>query len=154
MGRRRIVSIGRKDYILRMIEQLTEAIARVVGLKEAGKLDEALQLARETAGGIFGPLLRTLDEVDSATAANLMGDGDKVSAYAALLAEQADIHERRGDARRARADHRRALEMYLERARLAPPLDDRARAAIEALRAKVDETRLAERYRSALRAVQ
>jgi hypothetical protein len=143
------MSIGRKDYILRMIEQLAAAIAGVAGLKEAGQLDDALRLVRETADGIFGPLLRTLDEVDSATAASLLGDGEKVAAYAALLAEQADIHERKGDARRARSDHRRALEVYLE---LAPPRDDRARAAIQGLRTKVDEGRLAERYRSALRA--
>jgi hypothetical protein len=143
------MSIRRKDYIL---EQLAAAVARVMGLKEAGKLDEALRLVRATADGIFGPLLPTLDAVDSATAASLLGDGGKVAAYATLLAEQADIHERLGDARRARADHRRALEMYLERARLAPPLDEGARAAIQRLRTKVDEARLAERYRSALRA--
>jgi hypothetical protein len=41
--------------------------------------------------------------------------------------------------------------MYLERACLAPPLDDRARAAIQTLRTQVDEARLAERYRDALR---
>jgi hypothetical protein len=146
------MSIRRKNYILEMIEQLAAAIASVVGLKQAGKLDEALQLVRTTADGIFGALLRTLDEVDSATAASLLGNSDKVAAYATLLAEQADIQERRGDARRARADHRRALEMYLERARLAPPLDDHARAAIHALRTQVDEGRLAERYRSVLRA--
>jgi hypothetical protein len=146
------MSIGRKDYILQMIEQLTAAVASVVGLKEAGKLDEALRLVRATADGIFGPLLRTLDEVDSATATSLMHDSEKVAAYATLLAEQADIYERKGDARRARADHRRALEMFLERARLAPPIDDGARAVIEALRTKVDEGRLGERYRSALRA--
>lgn len=146
------MSIGRKDYILQMIEQLTAAVASVVGLKEAGKLDDALRLVRETADGIFGPLLRTLDEVDSATAASLIGDSEKVAAYATLLAERADIYERKGDTRRARADHRRALEMYLERARLAPPLDDGTRAAIETLRTKVDEACLAERYRNALRA--
>jgi hypothetical protein len=146
------MSIGRKDYILRMIEQLSAVLAQVVGLKEAGKLDEALRLVRETADGIFGPLLRTLDEVDSATAASLRGDSQKVAAYATLLAEQGNIHERKGDARRARADHRRALELYLERVRLAPPLDDQTRAAIQTLRTKVDEGRLAERYRNALHA--
>jgi hypothetical protein len=146
------MSIRRRDYVLEMIEQLAAAIASIAGLKEAGQLDEALRLVQKTADGLFGPLHRTLDAVDSATAATLLGDADKVAAYAALVAERADIQERKGDARRARADHRRALETYLERARLAPPLDDRARAAIQTLRTKVDENRLAERYRDALRA--
>jgi hypothetical protein len=147
------MSIRRRDYILEMIEQIAATLARIAGLKDAGKLDEALRAVDETANGIFGPLRGALDAVDSTTAASLMGDSGKIAAYAALLAERADIHERKGDGRRASADRRRALELYLERARLAPPLDDTTRAAIQALRAQVDEGRLPERYRSALRTV-
>jgi hypothetical protein len=144
--------LQRRDYILEMIEQLAAALASVVGLKEKGQLDEGLRLVQTTADRIFGPLLRTLDAVDSATAASLLGDGTKVGAYAALVAERGDLRERKGEAGPARADRRRALELYLERARLAPPIDDPTRAAVEALRAHVDERRLGERYRAALQA--
>jgi hypothetical protein len=147
------VSIRQKDYILRMIEQLAAELARIMSLQAAGKLDEALQAVRETADGIFGPLRRTLDEVDSATAARLIGDAGKIAAYAALLAAQADILDQKGEARRARADRRRALEVYLERALLPSGPDDPTRAAITALRSRVDEGRLSERHRKALAAL-
>lgn len=144
------MSIARRDYVLRMIEQLSAAMARVVGLRTSGKLDEAERLLRETAGGIFGPMRDMLDALDAASAAMLLSSPEKTRIYAELTAEMAEIHAARGAAVKARAGRRRALELYL----LALPgegeIDHRTREAIGALRAGVDEARLDARYREAL----
>jgi hypothetical protein len=141
-----------RDYILRMIQQLAQALGRILGLKRAGKLDEALLEVRATADGIFGPMRRTLEAIDAQSAASLLGNREKIEAYAALTAEEASIHELLGDARRARGGERRALSLYLEVAILGQEASEGARAAIEELRRKVDESRLPPRYREALRA--
>jgi hypothetical protein len=147
------MSMVERDYILRMIQQLTQALARIFGLKRAGKLDEALSVVRATADGIFGPLLRTLDALDAQSAARLLGSREKIAAYAVLTAEEGSIHAQKGDERSSRERSRRALTLYLEAALLGPAINAEERAAIEALRAKVDETRLAPRYREALAAL-
>lgn len=140
------MSMVERDHILRMIQQLAAAIGRILGLKRAGKLDEALAAVRETADGIFGPLLRTLDALDAQSAASLLGSGEKIDAYAQLTAEEGSIQELKGAARRGRALSRRALELYLEAALRGPEISAEARAAIQALRAKVGEDLLADRY--------
>lgn len=144
------MSMVERDYILRMIQQLAQAIARIVGLKREGKLDEALAALRETADGIFGPLGRTLDALDARSAASLLGSFAKVDAYARLTGEEASIHELGGAARLSRGCYLRALELHLEAARLERSPSAETRAAIAALRPKVEEARLSARYREAL----
>lgn len=143
------MSIQKRDYILRMIEQIAETLASIVGLKNAGKLDEAEQLVRETSDGLLGPLKATLPGLDAASVASLLGSREKLAAYAALVREEGSILEKRGDAesiKRARRARRRALELYREVARSAEsatsaraertPVDE---AALEAIRALEDE---------------
>ena len=119
-------------------------------MKTAGKHDEALLLIRQTADGIFGPLLPTLDKLDSASAANLVGSREKIAVYAALTAEKASIHELQSQAAKARAGHLRALELYLEASRLSPEPDEKTQKAILSLLTRVDAGRLSDRYRSML----
>lgn len=139
------MSIARRDYILRLIEQFVEMLARIVGLRKAGKLDEAEKLARETADGIFGSLRSMIDGVDSSTAASLLGSREKIVVYAALTAEEAEIAALRGDARKTSNRRRRALELYLEASRLGE-LDEHSRKNVELLRQLVDAQRLESRY--------
>jgi Family of unknown function (DUF6483) len=143
------MSIARRDYILRLIEQFAEMLARIVGLRKAGQLDEAQKLASETADGIFGSLRAMIDQVDASTAAGLLSAREKIAVYAALTAEEAEIVALKGDARKAHARRRRALELYLEASRLGE-LDDHSRADIEVLRQVVDVSRLETRYRELL----
>lgn len=106
------MSMMERDYILRMIQQLAQALGRILGLKKAGKLEEAMQAVQATADGIFGPMRRTLDALDEQSAARLLGSREKIEAYAALTAEEASIHALMGDARRARSGERRARALY------------------------------------------
>jgi len=142
------MSLRQRDYILRMIEQLAEAIGRIAGLRRAGQLDEAELLVRTTADGLFGPMRDMLDRLDAAGAATLLGDHEKIGAYAALCAEQAEILELRGRAAPALAEQRRALELYLEAVSRAPEGSPRAQEAARALLGRLDAARLPERYRA------
>jgi hypothetical protein len=141
------MSLRQRDYILRMIEQLAEAIGRIAGLRRAGQLDEAELLVRGTADGLFGPMRDMLDRLDAAGAATLLGDPEKIGAYAALCAEQAEILDLRGRAGQALAERRRALELHLEAVSRAPEGNPRAEEAARALLGRVGAARLPERYR-------
>ncbi|WP_437571535.1 hypothetical protein [Sorangium sp. So ce542] len=142
------MSFRQRDTILRMIEQLAEAIGRIAGLRRAGQLDEAELLVRTTADGLFGPMRDMLDRIDAAGAATLLGDPEKIGAYAALCAEQAEILELRGRAAQALAEQRRALELHLEAMSRAPEGNPRAEEAARALLGRVDAERLSARYRT------
>lgn len=143
------MSVARRDYILRLIEQFAQALARIIGLRKSGKLDEAQKLANETADGIFGSLRLMIDQVDASTAGGLLGTREKIAVYAALTAEEAEITALKGDARKARGRRRRALELYLEASRLGD-LDTHSRANVEVLRQAVDLLQLDARYRELL----
>lgn len=144
------MSIARRDYIVRMIEQFAETLGRILGARKRGDLDEAERLLRESADGIFGSTRSMLDALDPASASALLGSPEKTRIYAALTAEEAEILAARGNAPKARTAHRRALELYLESVRGPSAIDPRTREAITALRGDVDEERLGARYREQL----
>jgi hypothetical protein len=133
-----------------MIQLLARAFARILGLKQAGKLEEALEEVQTTADTIFGSMRSTLDAIDPQSAARLLTSGEKIEAYAMLTAEEASIRELMGDAVLARSGERRALSLYLEALILEGRLSDDAREAMGALRRSVDERTLPERYQDAL----
>jgi hypothetical protein len=139
-----------RDYVLRLIQLFAQAVARIFGLKRAGKLDEALEAVGLTLDEIFGTLRITLDAIDPQTASMLLADRERLEAYALLTAEEASILELMGDAARAQSGYIRALSLYLEMVIREPKIDEEASAAIAGLRGKVDEDTLPPRYRDAL----
>ena len=144
------MGVHERDYILRLIQLLAQAVARIFGLKRAGKLDEALEAVSLTVDEIFGTLRITLDAIDPQTAAMLLADHERLKAYALLTAEEASILELMGNAARAKGGYIRALLLYLEMAiREEKPHED-VSAAIAHLRHAVDESKLPQRYRDAL----
>ena len=144
------MSLRQRDYILRMIEQLAQALGAMAGLRKAGKHDEAAQLWQSTADGLFGPLLSMLEQLDPTSAALLIGDRDKLVAYAALVAERGDLSQARGGQRQAATEHRRALELFLEAVEQGAELQTPLLEIVQKLRSKVDEAVLARRHREAL----
>lgn len=147
------MSIGQRDYILRMIEQLAVFLARIAGARKAGDHELAEREAQAALGALFGPLADMLEKVDSASAASLLGGPEKIGAAAALYAERAAAREAAGKTAQARADRRRALELHLEAARIKPPDSDEARGILLDLAKDVDRERLPERYRRELDAL-
>jgi hypothetical protein len=103
----------RQDYILRMIEEFARRVGRVLHSLGRGDLDEAdreITLAEQSIGVPPG-----LDQIDAASAAMVLGNGDKVVLLARLTelrAEEADARGAHEDAARHRA---RALAL-LDRA--------------------------------------
>lgn len=144
------MSITERDLLLRMIQQLGDSIAKIIGLRTGGQPDEALVLLQQTTDGILGPMAGMIDQVDSASAAMLLASPQKVRAYAWLVDERAKIRAAQGDDARARADERRALDLLLLSLKDPGDVPDDVRAAIDALARKVDPARLDARARTML----
>lgn len=147
------LSSEKKDWILRLIQQVAQMMARLMARKREGDLPGALAEARTAAGTLLGPMAGAAQAVDSVTAAHMVGDPDVIAAWAEVLAEEADVHRLMGDVASAAAAARRALELAVEAhlrfLRPHPEVLER----IAALRAGVDEATLAGRHREALAAL-
>lgn len=106
------------DYILRLIEQamraLGESIRQALGLKRAGQYAAALGAIAVGISTLLGPLGDLADRLDSATAAQLVGNPVRIAAWAQLVAEEADIYRRMGRSEAGARRERRALELGLE----------------------------------------
>jgi hypothetical protein len=90
-----------RDYILRMIDQAAQAMARAVGLLLQHKVDDA---ERELAAAYSALALdRTLIGVlDAATLAHQLGDDERVKAAVRVLLCDAQLQRQRGDNKRAK----------------------------------------------------
>jgi hypothetical protein len=138
------------DEVFKPMRQLVDAMKQITALRLEGRLVEALDAVRTTSQGIFGPIRFTMDQVDSESAAKLLGSRERIDAAAELFAEEGEIHYLRDENGRARACHRRALEFYLEGVLLDETTPDVTFATIGALRRKADEWRLSARYQKVL----
>ncbi len=148
------MSLVQKDYILRLIESIAAAVARVLKRKETGDLVGARRELDMAVGELLGPSARLAPMMDSRTASQLVGDGRRIAAWATLLREDADLLRLMLRDTDAAAIERRALELLLEvRLRDRELLAPDALAALEDLRARVDPQSLDSRYREALSSV-
>ena len=151
------------DYVLRLIESLGALLARIRRLREDGEHAAALAEIERTVGELLGPTGSLVARLDSATAAQLVGDPRRLDAWAHLLAAEGDVREELGHHASAEANRRRALELALEaieRLDAATRLDtlkreDPRRAELRglasALARQVDAGRIPDRYHQALR---
>lgn len=107
------------DFIMRMIEQLTLAIARVLGFKQAGELSRAAMEVDDTCRTLIGldpdtvlrlPLAALLDMLRSQGRL----DSDRAAALARLLYEKGLILAAAGDAGAAHACDVRAFCLFDE----------------------------------------
>jgi hypothetical protein len=131
----------REDFIERMIRQLAQAVAGILGLRKRGRLDEAeAEVLAAIAGlGRIDPRLldasdapRLLDASDAVTVASLVRETGQLQVLARLLAERAEIQaDRIRDAEAARS-RRKAVELWLEAALAGATLDADARRRIAA----------------------
>jgi hypothetical protein len=149
-----LTSSEKKDYILRMIEEIRQMLAALMGrMREGGSPDEILARAREGVGKLLGPLASVAPRMDSVTAAQMVGEPDVLGAWAEVTAAEADVHAARIDAAAASAAARRALELALE-AHVRTTSDNADLLALIArLRPQVAVTALAPRHQDALAAL-
>jgi alpha-glucuronidase len=86
----------REDYVMRMVRQLADALARIAGLRKAGLLAQAeaeLDAALASVGGIDPRLAAAADR---ATLLALVQDPARREAVARLLDERDAIRAARG----------------------------------------------------------
>lgn len=107
----------REDHLERQIRAVANMLARILGLRVAGRREEAraeLERAWQDLEGTHGALLRRLDP---ASAATLLDSPGRILAAARLTAESAVLED---DGPRAEALRRRAVALGLEARRRSP----------------------------------
>ena len=147
----------RQDYMLRMIEQAFEVMRRIRKRRQSGDLALALRDADGSLDDLLGPAAAIAVRLDSATAAQLIREPERVALWARITAEKADVLRELGDDPAARAAGRRALELALEawlledeQRRLTPDLRDALAEALALARPWAARSELSERHRAAL----
>lgn len=108
----------RRDYIVRMIEDMTAMVAKVLTLKQERKTTEALWEVDELLGRHFrlnSRLLNSLsveDIIDMFRLGNVL-ESDKLQGVARLLKEEAGIYRAAGNADEALFRAMRSLHLFL-----------------------------------------
>jgi hypothetical protein len=123
-----------EDYILRMVQQLAAAIARIAGLNRRAEHDQALAEAERAWGELLGDIPPEIAaSVDSRTLAGMLRQPARIRLAHEIVREQAHARAAQGDAAGAARHARRAVELLLE-ARAAEAAAPRSRrdAAIPA----------------------
>ncbi|MBC8162145.1 MAG: hypothetical protein H7Z42_13110 [Roseiflexaceae bacterium] len=108
----------RKDFILRMIEQLVGVIHELLGLRAAEDFQAALELLERTypqLTGLDGDLLRNTEPATLLQLLSFAGELDlgKVVAAAELLKEEGDIRASLDDDAQAYACYDRSLFLFV-----------------------------------------
>jgi hypothetical protein len=140
------MSIVQRDYILRLIEAVAAALARIIRRRDSGDFEGARREAQIATIEFLGPLASIVGSVDSRTAADLVGEGWRLSAWARLLAEDAETLRQMGQPETAQRNDRRACELVLEVLLRGEALETDALAALESLRRRVPVESLDPRY--------
>lgn len=123
------MGVVRRDYILRLIEQLGRALARIASLVAERKYDDALQTIGEAERELLGDDLRSLSRLDATSAVLLLHSDDRALGWALLRAERARALELIGQLTEARLEAQRALGLFSAVERRGAELTEVHRAA-------------------------
>lgn len=86
-----------RDWLVRMVEQIAAALARVLASRRAGAFDEAREELERVARDAAGLELSLLEHLDAASAAALVRDPARLAALARLGLERARVEGDAGD---------------------------------------------------------
>jgi len=123
----RVVSLPRvfrEDYILRLIQQLADFIARIAGFNQQGEYDKALASADQAWGKLIDAPRDLIDAVDTPTLAGMLREPAKIRAAAQLFYEEGRALAGKGDPLHAAIRYRRAMELMLEARAIDPAAGD------------------------------
>jgi hypothetical protein len=93
----------RKDYLEQQIEGVARLLARLLGLRDAGRVEEARAELDKGARTLLGVGMMPLGRVDVATAVGLLRSQAGAESYARLLEAEAELDPDKADALRERA---------------------------------------------------
>src|SRR3982750_1506056 len=93
----------RKDSLERQIEGVARLLARVFGLRDGGRVEEASAELEKGARTLLGVAMSSLDRVDVRTAVGLLRTAAGAETYARLLEGAADLDPDRAEGLRERA---------------------------------------------------
>lgn len=147
------MTVVRRDYIERRIEEAAWAMVQLLQLVRTGDFDLAMIVVERTRDLVLGPMRPVLERVDAATAVNLVGrfELDRLRMYAVLQGEEGAIHERRGKPTRAAECHRHSLELYAAISLAGARLQAADWERIALLEPRVEAGSIDERYGQELR---
>jgi hypothetical protein len=137
----------RQDYILRLIEEMVQVLAAVLGLRKKGRHDEAIAAIEAASSSLTGIDLRLFEVIDPGALAARMGDAARMRIVARLLLERAEVERDRGNGTASAAWRRRAVLLGLEAVLAGGTVDKEVRAEALELAARED---LGPRHRAAL----
>ncbi len=104
------MTIENRDYLLRQIERLAEAVAAALGASVTSvEMAEAARECERVKATLLGPLRDGFDRLTPESAVMLLGGAAKGRLVARVLELQADLREQQGDARTATSERRQAL---------------------------------------------
>lgn len=133
-----------EDYLIRMINLAIAALLQIVGLKQKGDFQTALQLIDLTFEQLLGLRASMGKNLDDERLYFLLTRGERLDTrrlalVADLFHEEGDIYAAQGRAEESRADYTRALRYYLEVLFSGPEGDPaQIEARVEALAARLD----------------
>jgi hypothetical protein len=108
----------KKDYIMRMVQQFTIAIAQILKLKGASQHSEALNVIDQTFHKLFGLSSTLIDSLSAESVVELLksndsGDAQKYLLIAKLLKEKAEIHDSQETDCSSKTRYLKCLDLYL-----------------------------------------
>jgi tetratricopeptide (TPR) repeat protein len=108
-----------RDYMMRMILQLTEVLGQSMGMRRQDKQKQALELTDGLMGRFFRLGSKLLNKLSLADLLSMMRTGDileteKALAAASLLKEEGDIYEELGNPEESFPRHVKALMLFIE----------------------------------------
>jgi len=112
---------------------MVQMLLRITVLKQSGHYEEALSEIDHATRTLLGPAADTLIRLDPSTAAQMIGDPDRVLTWATLLSEQADIQQLQGVTQGVASARKRSLDLARESLRLGVSDRNAAESLIESL---------------------
>ena len=105
-----------KDYFMRMIEQFSLALAKIIGLKIAGKVEESQQNINDTLKHFTGVSEETVEILTYKDLINIIGRGspEKCCIIAELLKQKADIYAVKDNTSAAYNLYLKSFAIYVE----------------------------------------
>lgn len=138
--------VSDKDYVMRMVKQVAEMFARLLKLVEKREYDQALRAMQAGYPGLLGLDYAPLNFADPRSAADLLGDRQRIKIFAQLLSKEAEIFALMDNAPRAATKREQAIKVWLEAFQRGAPQDAASLATVNVLRDQVSADALGEPY--------